>query len=189
MNDSMVEAFVERIDRIERENGRLKLAGALVLIGIAAAMLMGQAGPNPRIIKASQIEAERFVLSNRRGKVLGGLVIRGDGTPMLFLNHKPGKKAAPGFMVAVKEDVMSVNLFTDKSKHQVAIAADKLVLKGKEGKDRIVLLSHEKGIPMLSLNDKDENQRAMLLVTPNGQPYLAFRTHDGKVFWSAPSTP
>ena len=87
MNDSMVEAFVERIDRIERENGRLKLAGALVLIGMAAAMLMGQAGPNPRIIKASQIEAERFVLSNRRGNVLGGLVIREDGTPMLFLNH------------------------------------------------------------------------------------------------------
>jgi hypothetical protein len=186
MREPTVETLVRRMDLAERENRRVRRVGLVALAGLVAMVLMGQATPNPRLIKTTQIEAERFVLSDSRGRVLGGLEIRDDGTPMLFLDRPGGRKGAPGFMVAVKDDVMSLNLFAKETKNQVAIGPDKLVLKGKNGEVRIVLLSHAKGIPLLALQDKDENQRVMLLVTPDGAPYLAFRTKDGKVFWSAP---
>ncbi|MFQ5848041.1 MAG: hypothetical protein ACE5IQ_10300 [Candidatus Methylomirabilales bacterium] len=186
MGESTMETLARGLERVERENRRLKKMGLAALAGVVALVLMGQARPTPRVIRAVQIEATRFVLSNPRGKVLGGFEIRRDGTPMLFLDHAVGRRRAPGFMVAVQDNMMSVNLFAHDSKHQVAIAADKIILKGSSGEDRVVVLAHKKGIPLVALNDKDENHRAMLLVTPDGEPFLAFRTKDGKTFWSAP---
>ena len=51
----------ERLLRLERENRRLKVAGLLVLLITASALLMGQT----RI--PQRIESEKFVLKDRRG--------------------------------------------------------------------------------------------------------------------------
>lgn len=185
MSESMRDAVSDRLDRLERENRRLRRAGIVLLMGIGAAVLMGQATPNLPIIRATQIEAARFVLSSPQRRVLGEMEITRDGTPMLFLDHTAGGKGPPAFLVAVKDNEMSLNLFAKRSKHQVAIAADKVILKGNEGKTRMILLPEEKGIPLLALTDKDENRRVMLFVAPSGVPFLAFRTKEGKIFWSA----
>ncbi len=43
MNEPTMNNMVLRLDRLERENRRLKRIGALVVVGIAAVVLMGQA--------------------------------------------------------------------------------------------------------------------------------------------------
>jgi len=50
-----VAAYLERLDRMERENRRLKRWGVVALVGIAAAVLMGQAW------YGNVIGAERFI--------------------------------------------------------------------------------------------------------------------------------
>lgn len=63
MSDA-VDALTHRLDRLERENRWLKRIGGVVLVGLAAVVLMGQAGPRNRIV-----EAEKFVLVDKGGKV------------------------------------------------------------------------------------------------------------------------
>ena len=64
MVDTPVDALARRVDRLERENQRLKGAGAAVVLGIVAVFLMGQAAPN-----TPTIEAQRFVLKDKGGKI------------------------------------------------------------------------------------------------------------------------
>lgn len=52
MNDPMLDTMTERLGRLERENRRLKRIGAVVLLGPATVLLLGQARPNRRIVEA-----------------------------------------------------------------------------------------------------------------------------------------
>ena len=76
MSNPTMEAVVERLDRVERENRRLKKAGVAILAGIAGVVLMGQAMPTK---VAKVVEAEKFVLKDTAGKVRGGLYVQGQG--------------------------------------------------------------------------------------------------------------
>ena len=68
-------AVVERLEKLERQNRRMKQVGAVALIIAAAVLLMGQASPN------RTVEANEFVLQDESGAVHGrfGLVDTVDG--------------------------------------------------------------------------------------------------------------
>jgi hypothetical protein len=81
-----------RVAKLERENRRLRLAGLLGLMLIGAVFVMGQARTPQRI------EAENFVVKDRRGVVLAVLgasypmspVSSDVGTPMLsYYSYEP----------------------------------------------------------------------------------------------------
>jgi len=57
---------IERLEKLERQNRRMKQVGAAALILAAAVLLMGQANPNRKIV-ASTVEAERLVLKDSKG--------------------------------------------------------------------------------------------------------------------------
>jgi len=46
MNGPTIENIGERLNHLERENRRLKYGGVVVLVGIAASIMMGQARPS-----------------------------------------------------------------------------------------------------------------------------------------------
>ncbi|MFQ5918328.1 MAG: hypothetical protein ACE5I0_11010 [Candidatus Binatia bacterium] len=64
MNEPTMNKLEQGLDRLERENRRLKCIGALVLVGIAAVVLMGQA-KSSKVAKV--IEAESFVVRDNSG--------------------------------------------------------------------------------------------------------------------------
>ena len=64
MDEPTINKLVLRLDRLERENRRLKRIGALVVVVISGVFMMGQALPKNRIV-----EAEKFVLKDTGGKV------------------------------------------------------------------------------------------------------------------------
>ena len=66
MNEPTMETLARRLDKVERENRWLKLAGVVAVAVIAAVVLMGQATPSK---VAKVIEAEKFVLKDIHGKV------------------------------------------------------------------------------------------------------------------------
>lgn len=72
-------ALEKRVERLERENRRLKRVGLLLLAFAVSIILMGQARP------ATVIEAERFVIVNAEGAKKGELGVGRGGRPHLWL--------------------------------------------------------------------------------------------------------
>ena len=91
MNEPKLDELVVRLDCLERENRRWQRIGALVLVGIAAVVLMGQAKPRK---VAQVIEAEKFVVRDKSGKVRAALQTSAKDEPSLDLYDKNGKNRA-----------------------------------------------------------------------------------------------
>jgi hypothetical protein len=88
MNEPTMETLARRLDRLEREDRRLKLAGVVALAVIAAVMLMGQAGKPGKIVGA-----EQFIVHDARGGVRAELGTLPNGTVRLVLYDRgnPGE--------------------------------------------------------------------------------------------------
>ncbi len=67
MNEPTMEILVRRLDRVERENRRLKRVGVVALAVIATVILVAMATPPPKLTKV--VEAEKFVLKDIHRKV------------------------------------------------------------------------------------------------------------------------
>ncbi|HLY61934.1 MAG TPA: hypothetical protein VKV95_14405 [Terriglobia bacterium] len=67
-----LQAVLERLEKLERQNRKLKRAGALALATVAAVVLMGQAVPKSHIV-----EAEEFVARDSSGKIQATLNANG----------------------------------------------------------------------------------------------------------------
>src|SRR5438309_657668 len=74
-----VNIFLERVTKLETDNRRLKQIVTLIVVGAAAALIMGQSRSQPRTF-----EAEEFVLKDRNGELRGRLYMNGDN-PVLYL--------------------------------------------------------------------------------------------------------
>jgi len=91
MNEPTMDKLMERLNRLEGENCWLKRIVALVVVVIAAVFLMGQA----KVSKVAKvIEAEKFVVRDKSGKVRAALQISAEGGPSLDLYDKNGKNRA-----------------------------------------------------------------------------------------------
>lgn len=108
MSEPMMETLVRRLDRVERENRRLKRAGLVVLAGIAALVLMGQAKPDK---VAEVVEAEKFVLREPSGKLRASLGVGADDVASLSLMDRVEK---PHAVLAASRDGSAALIFYDK---------------------------------------------------------------------------
>ena len=63
MDTSMIPMLLERLEKLERSNRRLKLAGLVLVVGLAAIGVMGQARP------LQTVEAQEFVVKDAGGVV------------------------------------------------------------------------------------------------------------------------
>ncbi len=154
--------LLRRLDRLERQNRRFKLAGSLMLIGFAALVLMGQAKPSN---VAKVIEAEKFILRNTDGKTRGVLLISDDGNPALALFDKNGK-------MRVRLDASKLGFF-----------GVGLSLFDEIGNGRAALLLTPAGMPVLNLTRRIPDAALGLTLT---QSSLFLTDKDDKVIWRAP---
>jgi hypothetical protein len=76
MSGATLNMLTRRLDRLERENRRLKLTVALGVLVLAAVALMGQA-KSPAVSKV--VEAEQFVLRDAGGLIRGRWVAQDNG--------------------------------------------------------------------------------------------------------------
>jgi hypothetical protein len=123
-------AVVGRLEKVERQNRRLKFAGVMVLVLAAAGLLMGQATPG-RVV-----QAEKVVLQEASRKVRAELGTFPDGRVALVLYDKDR-------MTRIELRVLR----DDRAG---------LLLYDKDAKVRIALRVLPDGRPILSLFDKDE---------------------------------
>ena len=187
-------AVLERLVKVEKKNRRLKQAGVAILVIGAACMLIGQASP-----KARTIEAERFMLLDRNGKMRGGFGTFEDGETSLSLFDLNEKERAalvldaagnPTFRLGGKDgetllDVSlnpsgaaSLMLFARSGKGGVSVAVDShgtpaVELRDSGGDVRASLSLFKEGAPGLGLLDKAGRARITVLLFPDGSPQIA----------------
>src|SRR4051794_30104213 len=93
MNPSTIESIAGRLDKLERDNqrlresrGRWRAGGASLLAGVGMLTLAGAAARS-----WPTVEAREFVLRDDPGKARAALTIRPDGTPGLGLMDQDGR--------------------------------------------------------------------------------------------------
>src|SRR5262249_43827197 len=87
MDGISLDSLTDSVHRLERENRRLKRAGALLLIGVVAVIVAGaQANKVPEAV-----EAQKFVVRDRDGKVRAELGMGEEGKVGLGIFGPRGK--------------------------------------------------------------------------------------------------
>ncbi len=167
MNEPTLNTLTQRLDWLERENRRLKLAGAVLVISLAAVGVMGQVSPKaaPKVI-----EAERFVLRDTSGKPRATLVVAADGTSGLSLYDQNGKGRLRLY-VATSGPSLALADPNDRLRAQLNVDADgspHLVLFDQGEKPRGGLGLHTDGSPILTLLDQNGKVRAGLGAATSG---------------------
>ena len=181
MNQPTVDAMLQGLDRLERENRRLKRVAVTLLTGIAALAMMGQAVPKSRIV-----EAEKFILKDANGRRRAELGLQ-DGSPGLYIYSQAGQ-----LREELKDSDKTVGLgLIDNGTPRVVLALSQagqvgLGLQDKDGTARALLNILPNGFGFLCLADKDGKDCAALFTLPNGSPGLEIYDKIGKIVWKAP---
>lgn len=180
MNDNVN----ERLARIERENRRMKMVGALMLALIAGVFLLAQTTP-PTVQET--VMAKSFTLVDGSGNIRAALAVKDDGSAGLRYYDLEGKPRA--FFDIGADGSPYLGFFKDgKPRATFSTLADGtpgLWVYDKDGEGRAFLCTNEDGSPGLSLFDKDGKVRGAFGVLADGTPTLAFFDKDGKTTWSA----
>ena len=108
MTESTLDTLRNRLDRLERESRRLKRVTLVVVVGAAAALVMGQTAPHRPI---RTIDAEEFVLRDSRGQIRASLGTTQDPTATILQIH--GDNGKPRTRVTVSSDGTSSLEFMD----------------------------------------------------------------------------
>jgi hypothetical protein len=111
MDSSTLDRLTQRLDRLERENRRWRLAGCLSVLGLVAVALMGQA---IRGKVAKVVEAERFVLRDSSGIERAALDILPGGAALSLLDQN----GAPRALLSQE----AIGFLSDGSRAHVALA-------------------------------------------------------------------
>jgi hypothetical protein len=116
MIEPTMETLARRLDRVERENGRLKRSGVVALAVIAAIVLMGQAASKlaPPGKPGKVVGAEQFIVHDARGGVRATLGTLPDGTVRLVLYDR-GNPGETRVILSAGPEGSPVLSFSDKA--------------------------------------------------------------------------
>ncbi|MCZ6624409.1 MAG: hypothetical protein O7B35_09320 [Deltaproteobacteria bacterium] len=172
----------------------MKRIGSLVLVGIAAVVLMGQARPNK---VAKVIEAEKFVLRDANGKARAELGVYERGVARLTFKGKDGNSS---LVLSVDNELEISGLVIDQGNYNISIlstiGSGFLSVSDKEFGE-IVTLSVSKDSTSFIINDTSRNTRLVLgntslettdtgTKTRTAESSLVLFDKKGKVIWKAP---
>lgn len=150
MRQSQPGTLVERLEQLERQNQRFKIAGIAVVIG-GFILVMGGADQNapPKVVKAEQI-----ILHDKEGKERAVFAVDQEGSPKLEFHDKEGK-----VRIAIGIEQIGPNIMiTDKN-----------------NKGKIILLVNEFGASQLDMEDPDGDQLSLLAAgKPDNRTAMTF---------------
>src|SRR3974377_2102646 len=76
-----LQAIADRIEKLEKQNRRIKRGGVTLFVAVSALVLMGQTMPTPHVV-----EAQKFVLKDASGNVRGWMGVIGEGSELTLGN-------------------------------------------------------------------------------------------------------
>jgi hypothetical protein len=179
-----------RLEKLEAQNRKLKLAGLAGLIILGAGIAMAQSAPTPKVI-----EAQRFVVKDAHGNVRAWLGVFGEGSELILGNS--GKQPMMTLQVTERagdlhfqgQENSGMNLGLDFGVPAISMA-------GSSGSGQATLRINDAG-PSFSLRDSRGFSATVGVpeTEPNGttrsdkRSAASVRLFDkaGRILWSAPA--
>ena len=181
MGDAPSDTVTQRLDRLERGNRGIKLAGTLALLALSTLLWIAQA-PS----KSGVVEAERFILRSADGKARAELGMV-KGGPTLSLFNDTGERYVSLSLMADGSAVLALNAIQGgRVLLNAGTKATQLGLLDHNGNPHVVLTAAGDGSASMSLVDQARTLRAALVLEQNGSPGLILFNQAGKPFWSTP---
>ncbi len=174
VQESDLKGLTVRLQKLEKQNRRLKGVGGLVLALTCSLFLIGQAAP-----KSQTLEAERFIVKDKAGIVRATLGTNTDGSLILALFYENSKEAV---VLSVHKGMAGLGVHDERGGRAglwVVDGAPGLSLQSRDGTVRTTLALGNKDSPILSLFDARGELRAMLGMDEAGSPALGLRHKDG----------
>jgi hypothetical protein len=150
MDKLLTDALAERVESLERENRRWRWAVGFALLASLVIMAGGAYRADEKVV-----EAERFIVRDKDGKVRLWMGMNPSGTPSLTLFDKD-----------------------QKSRLMMILAPDgkpEIVLRDESGRGGVGIGSTRDGAMVLSISDKDGRAYVSLSLAPDGKSALTFR--------------
>ncbi len=198
-------AVTGRIERLERENRRLRWTGVAVAAGLLVLFLLVVGRPVSHVV-----EAQRFVLRDSRGAMRGLLAVTG-AAEMPLLGLYDGDSRPRAEIGVGGDNAVSVRLFDPRGGRRLALRVDPAgaaswhlvdedgrTLAGLEARPNndvsLVLRRQEAGLvvfssdihQMMSVQDRDGQVHGTLGMYFAAQPRLVFSGEGGKLMWRSP---
>jgi hypothetical protein len=188
MDTSGVTAVLERLERLERSNRRLKVSGLVVLLGLTAVGLMGQARP-----ALQTVEAQEFVVKDAGGVVRARLGASQSGAS-LNLAHEGGRAnlvvsgaRSQGAHLVVTDSAGRVKSLLLVNPESVGLYLSPVDASGPPRSPRVVFEVLNQGTGGFAFYDRNGQSRAQLgSVSDDGSSQVMVLDASGKPFWKAP---
>ncbi len=157
MNNQATDTLVDRVERLEQQNRRLKLGGVACLAVVGTVLLMGQAAA-PKV--SDEIRTRQLVVVDETGETRA--VLRGTADASQFLLYASG---VPQVVIQASLAGPGLNILRDGK--GVVLEADEkgAALTFRDGAVERARLSTVSPGPTLSLNDDEGKARSVLRVT------------------------
>ncbi len=169
---SGVTAVLERLERLERSNRRLKVSGLVLLLGLAAVGLMGQARP-----ALQTVEAQEFVV-----KDAGGVV-----RARLGASQSGASGRSQGAHLVVTDSAGRVKSLLLVNPESVGLYLSPVDASGPPRSPRVVFEVLNQGTGGFAFYDRNGQSRAQLgSVSDDGSSQVMVLDASGKPFWKAP---
>ena len=172
-----LQAIMERLEKVEKQNRRLKQAGATVLTLCAAFVLMGQTSP-----KSRTVEAEEFIVRDANGEMQ--MVLNTvEGRPFISLYDA---NTARVVLCISKGPALILRDANGTERASLGLVDGKSVLTLRDANEqaRAVLWMEDTG-PGLALYDANGTFGVGMLVNKNG-PDFTLQDANGKHLFHAP---
>jgi len=163
-------SLAERVDKLERQNRRLKLVGVGALLFAGAILLMGQRSPT------NTVSAHEFVLTDDKGQTRGRWYTTPDSTMAMLDMYDPTDHLRLGLMSSGTG--ATITLFDSKSKlPRGQLSAGE--------RDSALWLKDSKGFSVWVGNAYLETEKTGRRQQTSAAS-LALFGQDSKLLWSAP---
>ena len=179
---SAFEAVVRRLERVERQNRRLKVIGAAVVLLVGAGVLVGVDGPAPKTV----VE-EKFIVRDAAGKNWAELAYYEKDGPALLLRDKEGTRTV---ILGASPSGEAQLQFRDKAGERLILTAlpggaAGIEIKDKTAKQRVSLgVRGERAA--VRLRDSKQIDRIYLGTLPAGKAGLSIRDEQATLVFEAP---
>lgn len=181
-----IELLTGRLDRLEKENRKLKRIVMVLCVAGGALLVMGQTRSVPKVV-----EAEKFVLKDPTGKEAAYLGMSNTG-PELKVHDVSAPGA--GFM-SIQANAMRINSIEGEKKTTMLMGPAGIYFRTEEGKEVQKVGFHASG-PTIELSDKQGFQTTIgstdLVTTKSGEARktsaasIVIFNKAGAVIWRAP---
>jgi len=163
-----LEAVLERLENVERQNRRMKRVGLVTLVLLAAGFLVGQAQP-----KSQVVEAEQFIVRDARGQKRA----------LLGLDHPTSPGHSPVRIGLYNENQSSAVMYLSDGFAGLTVTAE-----GAAGAEKraIQLFANPKEGTGLKVGASITTEAARLGADADGGASLVLKDKSGKVLFKAP---